>query len=133
MTHPCRTHPVRVAVVALKLTDLVSISRNAATGRATWRHLSSKFTWCKRNDLTNYKPSIFLSVADFANHAKFDFVASVSCLRISNCNKRIKTTQPSVTVSWRVARWGQKGVIPPVLYCKYSNVEQKLLWPRKNN
>jgi len=38
---PCRTHPVRVAAVALKLTDLVSISRNAATGRATWRHLSS--------------------------------------------------------------------------------------------
>ena len=37
----CRTHPVRVAAVALKLTDLVSISRNAATGRATWRHLSS--------------------------------------------------------------------------------------------
>jgi len=36
---PCRTHPV--AAVALKLTDLVSISRNAATGRATWMHLSS--------------------------------------------------------------------------------------------
>jgi len=38
---PCRTHPVRVAAVALKLTDLASISRNGATGRATWRHLSS--------------------------------------------------------------------------------------------
>jgi len=38
---PCRTHPVRVAAVALKLTDFVSISWNAATGRATWRHLSS--------------------------------------------------------------------------------------------
>ena len=32
---PCRTHPVRVAAVALKLTGLVNISRNAATGRAT--------------------------------------------------------------------------------------------------
>ena len=39
--NPCRTHPVRVATVALKLTDLVSISRNAATGRATWTHLSN--------------------------------------------------------------------------------------------
>ena len=38
---PCRIHPVRVAAVALKLTDLVSISRNAATVRATWSHLSS--------------------------------------------------------------------------------------------
>jgi len=34
---PCRTHPVRVSAVAVKLTDLISISRNAAT----WRHLSS--------------------------------------------------------------------------------------------
>jgi len=41
---PCRAHPVRVAGVALKLTDLVSISRNAATGRATWRHLFSSPT-----------------------------------------------------------------------------------------
>jgi len=24
-------------------------------------------------------------------------------------------------------------VIPPILDCKYSNVEQKLLWPRKTN
>ena len=29
------THPARVAVVALMVTDLVSISRNPATGRAT--------------------------------------------------------------------------------------------------
>jgi len=35
---PCRTHPVRVVAVALELTDLVTISRNAATGRATRRH-----------------------------------------------------------------------------------------------
>ena len=34
---PCRTHPVRVAAVVLKLTDLVSISRNATTKRATWK------------------------------------------------------------------------------------------------
>jgi len=39
--NPCRTHQVRVAAVALKLTNLVSISRNAATGRVTWRHLFS--------------------------------------------------------------------------------------------
>jgi len=32
-----------------------------------------KFIWCKRNDLTTTKLSIFLSVADFANHAKFVF------------------------------------------------------------
>ena len=38
---PRWTHPTRIAVVALVLTDLVSISGNAATGRATWRHLSS--------------------------------------------------------------------------------------------
>jgi len=38
---PRRTHPARVAVIALMVTDLVSISRNDATGRATWRHLSS--------------------------------------------------------------------------------------------
>jgi len=37
---PRWTHPARVAVVALLMTDLVSISGNAATGRATWRHLS---------------------------------------------------------------------------------------------
>ena len=38
---PRWTHPARVAVVALMVTDLVSLSRNAATGRSTWRHLSS--------------------------------------------------------------------------------------------
>ena len=38
---PRWTHPARVAVVALETTDLVSISTNAATRRATWRHLSS--------------------------------------------------------------------------------------------
>ena len=38
---PRWTHPARVAVVAPMVTYLVSISRNAATGRATWRHLSS--------------------------------------------------------------------------------------------
>jgi len=38
---PRWTHSARIAVVALVVTDLVSISRNAATGRATWRHLSS--------------------------------------------------------------------------------------------
>jgi len=37
---PRWTHLARVAVVALMMTDLVSISGNAATGRATWRHLS---------------------------------------------------------------------------------------------
>ena len=43
---PCWTHPVRVAAVALKLTDLISISGYAATGRATWRHLSSSlWSW----------------------------------------------------------------------------------------
>jgi len=30
--------------------------------------------WCKRNDLTTTKQSIFRSVADFANHAKFVFL-----------------------------------------------------------
>jgi len=34
-------HSARVPVLALVMTDLVSISGNAATGRATWRHLSS--------------------------------------------------------------------------------------------
>ena len=38
---PRWTHPARVAVVALEATDVVRISRKAATGRATWRHLSS--------------------------------------------------------------------------------------------
>ena len=38
----------------------------------------------------------------------FFFVASVSCLRVCSCNKRIKPTQPPVTVAWRVARWRQK-------------------------
>jgi len=37
---PRWTHPARVAVVALVMTNLVSISRNAATARATWRQLS---------------------------------------------------------------------------------------------
>ena len=32
-----------------------------------------KFMWYKRNDLTTNKLSIFLLVADFANHAKFVF------------------------------------------------------------
>ena len=35
------THPARVAVVAFEATVLESISMNAATARATWRHLSS--------------------------------------------------------------------------------------------
>jgi len=35
------THLAQVAVVALMVTYLVSISRNVTTGRATWRHLSS--------------------------------------------------------------------------------------------
>jgi len=35
-------------------------------------------------------------------------MASVSCLRVCSCNKRTKTTQPSATVAWRVARWGRK-------------------------
>jgi len=42
---PRWTHPARVAVVALVITDLVSISKNAATWRATWRHLSSSWGW----------------------------------------------------------------------------------------
>ena len=54
---PCQTHPVRVAAVALKLTDLVSISRNAATGRVTWRHLSSS-------------PVLALCSDDFAVHSR---------------------------------------------------------------
>jgi len=32
-----------------------------------------RFMWCKRNDLTTNKLSIFLLVADFANHDKFVF------------------------------------------------------------
>jgi len=52
------------------------------------------------NDLTTNKLSVFLSVADFANRAKFGvFMASVSCLRVCNCNKIMKTTQQSVTVA----------------------------------
>jgi len=35
-------------------------------------------------------------------------MASVSCLQVCSCNKRFKTTKPSVTVAWRVARWEQK-------------------------
>ena len=93
----------------------------------------SNLLWCKRNELTTNKLSIFLSVTDFANHAKFVFVAIVSCLRISNCNKRIKTTQPSVAFAWRVVRWGKRHRHSPNFYCKYSNVEKKLLWPRKTN
>jgi len=38
---PRQTHPARVAGVALVTTDLVSISRNVATGRATCRHVLS--------------------------------------------------------------------------------------------
>jgi len=50
-----------------------------------------RFFWVKPNDYTN-KLRILLSVKDFANHAKFVFfVASVSCLQVCNCNKRIKT------------------------------------------
>ena len=40
-TIPRWTHLAWVAVIALMVRDLVSTSRNAATGRATWRHLSS--------------------------------------------------------------------------------------------
>ena len=43
---PIWTHPAGAAVVALATTDLESISGNAATWRATWRHLLSSFnTW----------------------------------------------------------------------------------------
>ena len=38
---PCRTHPARVAVVALVLTDLVDILWQMLYRRATWRQLSS--------------------------------------------------------------------------------------------
>jgi len=38
---PFHAEHIRVAVVALLVTDLVSISGNSATGMATWRHLSS--------------------------------------------------------------------------------------------
>ena len=42
---PRRTHPAQVEVIALAVKDVVSISRNAATGRATWRHVSSCPAW----------------------------------------------------------------------------------------
>jgi len=92
-----------------------------------------KFIWCKRNDLTTNKLSIFLSVADFANHAKFVFVASVSCLLVCNCNKIQNHTAISNCCLARRQVGAKGAVIPPILNCKYSSVEQKLLWLRKTN
>ena len=39
---PCRTHPARLAVVALVVTCLVDICSKCRAGRAKWRHLSTK-------------------------------------------------------------------------------------------
>ena len=67
-----------------------------------------KFIRCKRNYLTTTKLSVFLSAADCANHAKFVFfMANMSCQRVSNCNKRFKTTQPPATVGWRASGGGK--------------------------
>ena len=59
---PRWTHPSRVAVVALVVTDFVSASKNAARERATWRHLSSsptvnltyRFWWRVLNNLHHF-------------------------------------------------------------------------------
>jgi len=57
---PRWTHPARLAVVALMMTVLVSISRNAATGRATWRHLSSSPT--DVDSLKESRPACFYPI-----------------------------------------------------------------------
>jgi len=47
---------------------------------------------------------------------------------VCNCNKRIKTTQPSVTVAWPVVRWGQWA--PSFLQFWTANIQIQTL--RKN-
>jgi len=50
------------------------------------------FMWWKSNDLTTDELSIFLSVADFANHDKHIFCGRREMYAGLNYNKRIKTT-----------------------------------------
>ena len=94
------------------------------------------FIWCKRNDLTTTKLSIFLSVADFANPCQVClFMASVNCLRVAIATKGSKPHRHSHQQLLPDASPGgaKGGVIPWILDCKYSSVEQKLLWTRKTN
>jgi len=72
---PCRRQAVRVAAVALKLTDLVSISRNAATGRATWRHLSfSPFRKCEKH------VAHAIGRSELMNAVTFEFIKAFNIL-----------------------------------------------------
>ena len=58
---PRWTQPARVAVVAVVMTDLVSISRNSATGRATWRHICSSLN---KNDWKDSSHVFFTCTLD---------------------------------------------------------------------
>ena len=103
---PCRTHPVQVAAVALKLTYLVSISRNVATGRATWRHLSSS-------------PDKVGNAAQWFEGPQF--------LRKSEI-ELAGAARPETTISHRHNHkhsQGGKGSVPLVIFRKYSHF---VLW-----
>jgi len=82
-----------------------TFANTTVTSKKSWSFhqkiaLLLKFIWCKRNDLTTTKLSIFLSVADFTNHAKFVFSWPTWVVYGLQLQQEVQTT--------RVARWGQK-------------------------
>ena len=67
-----------------------------------------KFIWCKRNDRTTNKLSIFLSVADFANNAIIVFTWPAWVVYGFAIATKGSKPQPSATVVWLIARLGRK-------------------------
>ena len=91
-----------------------------------------KFVWCKRNDLTNNQPSIFLSVADLLTIPNLSFRGQRELFTGLQLHQKDQNNTAISYCCLTRSQLGAKGaVIPSILDCKYSNVEKKFIWPRK--
>ena len=81
--------------------------------------------WCKRNDLTTNKLSIFLSVVNFANHAKYlPFHGQRQLSMGLQLQQMVQNHTATSNYCLTCSQVGAKGaVIPPILDRKYSSFE----------
>jgi len=89
---------------------------------------------CKRNDRTTNKLSIFCRLQTSVTMPYLSFRGRCELSTGWHLQQKDQNHEAISYCCLTRSQSGAKGtVIPPILVCKYSNFEQKLLWSRKIN